>query len=293
MSTVSLVAGASGLVGAALQRALASQGTPHLVSSSMVGSSWHLDLASPDDVAGKLRAAGVQVVYCAASIPSVERCQLEPQETARVNVEGSIRLAEACARAGARMVFFSTEYVFAGDVPGPSGEDAACAPINTYGMQKRAVEQALLDMRAGHLVVRTSAVYGPERARKNFVLQLVDAAKAGRRVKVAVDQVVTPTHVDALAAGCVLAMERGAEGVLHLAGPTVVGRVEFAQLACSVLHLAPETVEACTTASMGLAAPRPRWAALSTAKAAEMGLPLWSPQDGLERMKRWLDDAAV
>jgi dTDP-4-dehydrorhamnose reductase len=281
--TVSAVVGATGLVGSALVAALRGRGDG-VVELSRRGAV-PLDLANAGDAGALLRAHRVGVLYCAAAISSVERCELDPAGTAATNVDGTLRLAGACAGAGARMVFFSSEYVFDGEQETPYAEGDACRPLNHYGRQKREVEEALLGARAGHLVVRTSGVFGVEPARKNFVLQLLDASRKGGRVAVATDQVVTPTHAEALAEGCVEAVQRGVTGVLHLAGSDVLARVEFARLVCRTLGLDDEVVEPVPTARMGLRAPRPVHAGLSVDLARTLGLPLRGAGDGLRRLR--------
>src|SRR5919204_254988 len=88
------------------------------------------------------------------------------------------------------------------------------APINEYGRQKVDLEDlALATGRA--LVCRTSAVFGEDPKRKNFVYQLVDRLRAGETFTVPSDQVITPTYAPSLARAMVDLIRAGATGMYH------------------------------------------------------------------------------
>lgn len=290
MGGTHVVVGATGLLGAALMRALAHQKLAAVAAPRSGPGA--VDLSAPNQMPAALASLKPAYVYCAAAISSVEACQARPDETAALNVAGSLALARACTELGVPMVFFSSEYVFDDAVTAPRQEADAPAPLNEYGRQKLAVERGLAAVDGAHLVVRTSGLFGQEPRRKNAVLQLVDAAREGRRVQVATDQLITPTWVDGLAPAAVAAVQQNQRGILHLAGPHVMPRMRFALNACQVLGLPPATVAPRTTDQMGLLAPRPRHAGLSTWHAAHLGLGVPAAAVGLEQMRGWLLEQA-
>jgi len=106
------------------------------------------------------------VVHLAARAgvrPSIE----DPGLYASVNVEGTVRVLEACRQAGVRRVAFgSSSSVYGDDTPVPFREDApALAPISPYAATKRAGEllaevyRSLYGFRIAAL--RFFTVYGP------------------------------------------------------------------------------------------------------------------------------------
>ena len=81
------------------------------------------------------------VLHCAA-VSDTGACRREPERTARVNVEGAARVAAACAETGARLVFCSSDQVYAGSpLPGPHAETEHLAPGNPYAQQKLEAER--------------------------------------------------------------------------------------------------------------------------------------------------------
>src|SRR5262245_51991899 len=157
-----LVVGASGLMGAHLLEAFRARGPVSGTALSHGADGLErldlLDHGASEELVARLSP---RAVICAAAIPSVERCELEPGDTRAVNVEGTLVLAEAAGRAGATFVFLSSEYVFDG-TEGPYREDARPSPINEYGRQKAETERAIAGTGDDWIVARVSCVYGRE-----------------------------------------------------------------------------------------------------------------------------------
>src|SRR5438309_7091784 len=257
-----LLLGASGLVGTHLQGALRERNVVMTSNRSQVPGAVTLDLTDGAATAGVIGETGPDMVAVTAAKAFVEECEREPEATRAINVDAVRRVAEAAP--DALLVVLSTEYVFDGKA-GPYVEDDAVGPINEYGRQKVALE-AIARERAAHLVCRVSGVYGWSAARLSFVHQLVDRLRAGRRMRVPSDQVITPTPAPDLAAAIVELVDRGARGTFHAAGPEILSRPEFARRGAETFGLDPALLDMRTTADLGLAAPRPLRAGLRTDK---------------------------
>src|SRR6202034_829341 len=112
-------------------------------------------------------------------------------------------LALACRQIDARLVHYSTDYVFDGTLGRPYHETDQTHPLGAYAVSKLAGElyaQAYLDR---PLIIRTSGVYGPAgRAtnRGNFVEVMLRLAKGGQPIRVVQDLVASPAYAPLLAA---------------------------------------------------------------------------------------------
>jgi len=277
-----LVIGASGQVGEHLLRALGGNGVGTYFEHPLPGLA-RLDARDERAVKALLREVRPEVVYVPASEPNVDLCEREPDATAAVNVGVVEAVARALHGTSARLVFFSTDYVFDG-AHGPYAEDDEPNPLSEYGRQKLAGERWTLETEGG-LVVRTAVVYGWERQAKNFVVRLIDADRTGAHWRVPADQVGSPTYAPNLAQAVVELARSGAEGVFHVAGSRPASRYDFAVEAAQVFGLETVVLEPVATADLGQTASRPLSAALHVDKAqALLGTPLLPYHLGLRAM---------
>jgi len=227
------------------------------------------------------------VVINAAAYNKVDAAESEPQEALAVNAVGVLHLARAAAEVGALFVHVSTDYVFDGQASRPYVEDDPPRPLNVYGVSKRAGEMMVAASGARAILIRTSGVFGPGGSRGkggSFVDRILERARAGRALRVVADQVFSPTYAPDLADALLTLVERGAEGVVHVAND---GACTWHELAAAALELAgvTATVERIASADLGAAARRPPYSVLSTARyRALSGRPLRPWREALAEM---------
>jgi dTDP-4-dehydrorhamnose reductase len=286
-----LIVGASGLVGRAL----------HAVCPDAVGTYLRnpapglepLDITDADAVRGLVARVAPELILLPAAQPNVDRCETEVAESAAVNVEGTRNVATAAAASGARLVYFSTDYVFDGRA-GPYAPEAAPAPINVYGRHKLEAERLVRATVADHLIVRACGVYGYQAEGKNFVMALVRLARAGERMRVPHDQWGTPTLADNLADAVRELALGGHRGIVHPVGPDYLTRIEFARLAAEVMGYAPGFLQPVATPDLKQAAARPlRGGVDNRSTQALLATRLVGAREGLERVKRQMETAAA
>jgi dTDP-4-dehydrorhamnose reductase len=291
-----LVVGASGLVGEHLCQVLCERG-------HQVWGTYHrnyrpgllpldiLDREAPRELVARVRP---DVVLHPAAMPDVERCEAFPSESYQVNVTGLAHVVEAANIAGARLVHFSSEYVFDG-LAGPYSEEDTPNPLNVYGRQKLVSEELARSRAPGALIIRTTVVYGWERRVRNFAGRLITELRAGRPVKAPLDQISSPTYVVDLAESVCELAARGAGGLYHVAGAERVNRYVFARVVAEIFELDADLIVPILTAELGRKTPRPLAAGLDVRKLTrELGRAPAGLRDGLARMKkekmRWMAD---
>ncbi len=254
-----IVVGGSGQIGGWLLRTLAEWGyeavgtyltVPH---PGLVA----LDASRLDESARWLREVRPDVVFYPAGFTWVDGCERDPARARAANLEQPLNLARAAADIGARFVYFSTDYVFDGHA-GPYDETAPTNPLSAYGHAKLDAERVLDDeLGDRQLTVRTSWVFGPERQGKNFAYQLVKTLGQGKPLDCPSDQVSSPSYGPDVARAVVELVEAGTSGLIHVVGPEVMGRVDFARAIAGAFGLDPSLVVAKTTAELAQGAPRP------------------------------------
>jgi dTDP-4-dehydrorhamnose reductase len=282
-----LIIGASGFIGGALRGVFGADVVGTYCDHPEPGLR-QLDIRDAGAVHRLVAEVQPDVIVHPAAQPHVDWCEDHVEESHAINVAGTRTVALAARRAGARYVFFSTDYVFSGD-GGPYREDAAHDPPNVYGRHKMEAERAVAESLDDHLIVRVCNVYGFEKRGKNFVMGLLAKGQRREPMNVPSDQWGNPTYADNLAEAVKELAVSPRRGVYHVVGPENVDRIGFARVACEVLGLDPAFLRPRATAELGQRAPRPLRGGLDNAKAqAVLATRLVGPREGLTAMKKRL-----
>ena len=215
-----LLLGANGQVGHALRRELAPLG--EVVCTTRSGllpdgmACERADFDQPGTLPALVERVAADVVVNAAAYTAVDRAEQERDAAFRANAEAPAALAEACARRGALLVHYSTDYVFDGDGTRPWREDDPTAPLGVYGASKLAGEQAVRGSGARHMVFRTAWVYGAHG--HNFMRTMLRLGAERDDLRVVADQVGTPTPARLIARATAHALRTRADtsGLWHL-----------------------------------------------------------------------------
>jgi dTDP-4-dehydrorhamnose reductase len=264
-----VLTGASGQLGAYLIEPLRAGGHVVVAWSGQIAAQrlgvelLPVDLTDAEAMRRALAAADPDVVVHAAALSRADDVRRDPARGRAVNVEATGRLADWCAARGRRLVYTSTDLVFAGSRAW-NREDDPAEPTVEYGRTKRGGEPAVLAIPRG-LVVRLSLLYGPTRAnRPVFYDNAVAALGRGEPQTFFEDEFRTPLDL-ATAAGA-LARLAGAEarGLVHLAGRERMSRFVLMRRVAEALGLDPALVRANRLADAAEPEPRPADVSLDT-----------------------------
>ncbi len=230
-----------------------------------------MDLADPRVIREVLEPLEFDVLVLTAAMTAVDGCESDEPQAFAVNAEAPATIAEICTGKGARMVHFSTDFVFDGAKRGPYTEADAPAPVSLYGASKLAGEERVLAAGAAHLVVRVSWVYGAERPA--FPEWIVAKAIESRELSLPADKIGSPTRAEDVALllpPLIFDPERPAAGVVHLANSGACTWQEWGQHCLDVargagVELAGTEIAAAELASVAaFVAKRPPNSALDT-----------------------------
>ena len=243
-----------------------------------------LDLGDPLAAArlasGELGAVGA-VVNCAA-YTAVDRAEADPQSAFDANGLGPSYLGMACQELGAALVHVSTDFVFDGASPTAYAEDDETNPLSEYGRSKLYGERALAGNPRAR-VVRTSWLFGDGPC---FPRTMVNAHRAGKRLRVVADQRGNPTYAPDLARALVDLLERDAfPGIYHAVGPETTTWHDLAGRAIKAATGEIAEIEAVTTAEYPTPAVRPKNSALADTKLRALGIAPMRPLD--EALADW------
>jgi len=234
------------------------------------------DLSNLDRVRKKVRGTNFDVLINAAAFTDVDLCETERDRAFMINGEAPGVLAEICREKGAKLIHFSTDYVFDGEKRAPYTEEDEAKPISVYGASKLAGEKNVLAADGGHLVVRVSWVFGPDRP--SFVDSMVKHAQEHEKVDAIADKFSAPTYTLDIAEMLPRFFNReSAGGVLHFANAGECSWQEYAQWAVDCceqggLPLKTKKIVGSKLKDMSnWVARRPVYSVLSTEKYAQLG----------------------
>jgi dTDP-4-dehydrorhamnose reductase len=258
------IIGANGRLGAALAREYARDF--ELTSFERR----QLDLGQLDRVRSALAATKFELLINCAALTNVDYCESHREEAFVVNAEAPRLLAEIANEKSARLVHFSTDYVFDGKKTDPYVEEDKAVPLSVYGESKLEGERRVLEVSSEHLVIRLSWVFGPDKP--SFIDQIIQRARENDVVTAVADKFSAPTFTIDVAGWLRLVVEKNANGILHLTNNGGCSWQEWAQYAIDVcrsrgLPLKAERVGAVSLGDMkNFVAQRPVHTVLSTAK---------------------------
>ncbi len=201
-------------------------------------------------------------VLCGA-VRQIDRCREEPERARTINVERTLAAAQAMAEHGLTPVFLSTSYVFDGQKGRYTEQDSPHA-ICEYGRHKVEVERALLAEHPGALVLRMDKIVGSSPQEEHLFTEWHRWLSEGKTLSCIEGQVMSPTDVEDIARGLVVACSAGLKGVCHLANPEAFTRERLARLFCSILGV-PERVTTKPLSDFHFADPRPLDSSLDAA----------------------------
>ena len=213
-------------------------------------------------------------VFNAAAYNQVDVAEREPVPAFEANALGVRNLALACRQNDARLIHFSTDYVFDGTLGRPYSETDATHPLGAYAVSKLAGElyaQAYLDR---PLIVRTSGVFGPgalKTARGNFPELMMRLAREGKPIRVVEDHVASPTYAPALASRSIDMLEKNLDGVFHTGGGEAISWFHYARLIFEKAGI-EANLTATDEREYRTLARRPKFSALDNARMREHGI---------------------
>jgi dTDP-4-dehydrorhamnose reductase len=262
-----VVVGAGGQLGRELARQLGDE-------REWSGGRAELDVTNQNAVVTVLERVRPDVVFNAAAYNRVDNAEVEPARALEVNALAARGLALAARETGARIVHFSTDYVFDGESDRPYREDDAPHPVSVYGISKLTGELMVGLADPAHLIVRTSGVIGAGGSRQkggSFVERILARAREGQPLRVVCDQTFAPTVATDLAAAAIALARAGARGLVHVTNEGVCTWHDLAVFALERAGIAAD-VERVTSADLALPARRPGYSVLDTRRSRELGL---------------------
>jgi len=265
------IVGRSGVLSQAFQRVFRRKNLSFVVSSKE-----ECDVTNVQGIKNFAKGKSCRYIINCSGYTAVDLAEKQPQEAYAINAQGVRHLAMVAEEMQAKLIHFSTDYVFDGRKKTPYLESDETDPLNVYGLTKLEGEEILLQEFPSSLVVRISWLFSEEGP--SFMKALWKAFLDKEKVEVITTQQSKPTYADDV----VWAVEqiRDAEGLYHFANQDAVSRYDYAKEILAELisqGVSIKCKEVVPTQHVYAGATRPAYSALDTAKIEKLlGKPIRS-----------------
>ena len=218
-----------------------------------------IDITDRELVLETIEMIDPDVVINAAAYTDVDGCEDNKELAFDVNGRAPGYIAEGCSLVGAKLVHFSTDYVFDGSKEEYVESDIT-GPINVYGKSKLLGERNIIENMDDYRIIRTSWLFGLHGG--NFVETMLSLSGEMDTVSVVDDQFGKPTFTADLAhkTAAIIGL---APGVYHITNEGICSWYEFASAVIG-------NVVPCSSDEFLRKAKRPRYSVLLNTKTAPM-----------------------
>ncbi|SOD16752.1 dTDP-4-dehydrorhamnose reductase [Nitrosomonas ureae] len=288
-----LLLGKSGQLGWELQRSLAPLG--ELISLDSASKELCGDLSNLKGIKQTIQKTAPNIIVNAGAYTAVDKAENEPELTQILNAEAPKILAQAAKEQNARLIHYSTDYVFNGNGAQPYDETDTADPLNYYGKTKLEGDENILTSGCSHLIFRTSWIYATFGS--NFIKTILYLAQNRDKLTIVNDQIGSPTSAELIAdttAYTLFTVKYKPEisGLFNLTAKGYTSWYEFAKFILEYvekrnlpLKIHSTDIDPISSVEFPLPAKRPLNSRLNTSKLENtfhLSLPAW--QTGVSRI---------
>ena len=195
------------------------------------------------------------VVVHTAAVSNPEKAdKLSAKVVYDINVNATKKLAELCAKNNSKLIYLSTDLVYAGYRGSMLKEDAKLIPLSLYAETKLMGEIKIQETFNNYLILREALLigFGLNHSRNNFHL-MYDNLRNGKEVILFTDQYRTPLSLIDSARMMGELIEKNISGeILNFGGSGRLSRYELGVLVCEIAGLDKNLIVKKTMEEAGL-----------------------------------------
>lgn len=267
--------GCNGMLGSELAFQMTEKDIP------FIGTGRDIDITDTNAVSGFMKKhPDINMIINCAAYTNVDEMESNQDAAYAINALGPENLARACHDAGARLIHFSTDYVFDGKSSIPYKEEIDVHPLSVYGNTKALGEKKVLNvLKDDACIIRTSWLYGKKG--NNFVYKILTMLNEKDEIAVVDDQTGGPTYAKDLAEIILLMIKKEngehkdfLSGIYHFSNRGTATWYEFAN---EIKKLAVKrgltdgkcSIKPCKSVDFLQKAQRPSFSVLNTEKISQ------------------------
>ncbi len=285
-----LITGGSGRIGYEFFERLSKEGNDLTCTFSKheidIPGARKLDLTDKEKTLSLITKEKPELVVHTAALTNVELCETDKPLANLQNVVATRNVIEGCTKAGSKLIFISSPFVFSGK-KSLYVEGDPTDPVNYYGATKAKSERQISESGLEFLTLRVDQPYDWIRPwqQDNQVTRVLKRLESGEVYEDPTDWYNNPTFIPNIAEVAMRLVGRGKTGVYNVVGSDYISRYDWSLVIADVFGKDKKLIRPINSQKLNLVAKRPN-ANLSNNKAVvESGVTLFGVRKGLERMK--------
>lgn len=240
-----LITGGSGLLGQYLNIFLSKENEILSLYNRNIGNcdqynSAKVDIIDSDAILRVFKSFNPEIVIHTAAISdTIINSKISPKDVYDVNVNATSNIAKLCKEFNAKLIYTSTDLVYAGYRGSYLKEDAKLIPVSLYAETKLMGEVKIQQTLDNYIILRTALLFGLglNHSRCHFQF-LYEQLSKNIPVKVFTDQYRSPLSLFE-AARLISEMVKNdlRNEIINFGGPERVSRYELAERLCDIIGL--------------------------------------------------------
>jgi len=225
------IVGNKGMLGSDVQSLLQTHNYPLVMSDRDV------DITDVKQLEEFTRDKRIDWIINCAAYTAVDHAEEDEKSAYSINSAGAGNIANISERLGAKLIHFSTDYVFDGSGEGPYRENDETNPKSVYGNSKLQGENLIKSATENFFIIRISWLFG--RNGNNFVNTMLKLFNSRDEVNVVNDQRGSPTCTIDTAELVKIIIDNNHTnyGIYHFSS---IGNISWYDFACEIYRISSE-----------------------------------------------------
>ena len=194
-----------------------------------IGTDFDVDITNPQILSDFAKGKDIKWILNCSAYTAVDKAESDQEKAELINGVGVENIATLAQTIGAKVIHFSTDYVFDGKLTGAYTPTDTPNPVSVYGKTKLSGEKYLQKECNSHFIIRIAWLYGVYG--NNFVSTMLRLFSERDSVGVVADQYGTPTYCGKLAENIISLIQSNSDkyGIYHYTDEGKISWHEFAQ----------------------------------------------------------------
>jgi len=228
-----------------------------------------IELSDFNQIIDKITKLKIDIVVNLVGISNVDKCERNPELAYEVNQKLAKIIAQACYKAGIKLIHISTDHLY-GDLNKLYSEDDKIILLNHYAKSKYAGECDVLNEYPNALVCRTNFFGNGPKHRESFSDWILSSLKMKKTLHLFDDVFFSPLLGNLIPEYAHKLLDLNASGIFNLSADDAITKYRFGDYICNYFNYPKNLIIKASLKDRSDLARRPLSMGLSNNKASKL-----------------------